>query len=89
MYNLTEYSKNYRKTTGGLWNYYRDEPNDPLADNYNADPITNQHHLNTKAVLQEKQLLIGALKRLSLLHYYFWRTLTMSLIKCEVSLTLT
>ena len=25
MYNLLEYSKNYRKTTGGLWNYYRDE----------------------------------------------------------------
>ena len=35
MYKLIEYSKNYRKTTGGLWNYYRDEPN------YNADPITN------------------------------------------------
>ena len=27
MYNLVEYSKNYRKTTGSLWNYYRDEPN--------------------------------------------------------------
>ena len=24
MYNLLEYSKNYRKTTGRLWNYYRD-----------------------------------------------------------------
>ena len=30
MYNLLEYSKNYRKTTGSLWNYYRDEPTDPL-----------------------------------------------------------
>ena len=27
MYNLLEYSKNYRKTKGSLWNYYRDEPN--------------------------------------------------------------
>ena len=27
MYNLIEYSRNYRKTTGSLWNYYRDEPN--------------------------------------------------------------
>ena len=27
MYNLLEYSKNYRKTTCSLWNYYRDEPN--------------------------------------------------------------
>ena len=25
MYNLIEYSKNYRKTTGIFWNYYRDE----------------------------------------------------------------
>ena len=24
MYNLLEYSENYRKTTGSLWNYYRD-----------------------------------------------------------------
>ena len=24
MYNLLEYSKNYRKTTQSLWNYYRD-----------------------------------------------------------------
>ena len=27
MYNLLEHSKNYRKTTVSLWNYYRDEPN--------------------------------------------------------------
>ena len=27
MYNLLEYSKNYRKTTGSFWDYYRDEPN--------------------------------------------------------------
>ena len=26
MYSLIEYRKNYRKTTGSLWNYYRDEP---------------------------------------------------------------
>ena len=31
MYNLLEYSKNYRKITGSLWNYYRDEPIDPLS----------------------------------------------------------
>ena len=29
MYNLIEHSKNYRKTTGSLRNYYRDEPNNP------------------------------------------------------------
>ena len=33
MYNLLEYSKNYRKTTRILWNYYRDEPSNPLSSN--------------------------------------------------------
>ena len=28
MYNLIEYSDNYAKTSGSLWQYYRDEPND-------------------------------------------------------------
>ena len=34
MYNLLEYSKNYRKTIGSLYNYYRDELNND-ADNNN------------------------------------------------------
>ena len=34
MYNLLEYSKNYRKIIGSLYNYYRDELNDD-ADNNN------------------------------------------------------
>ena len=34
MYNLLEYSKNYIKTTGSLYNYYRDELNND-ADNNN------------------------------------------------------
>ena len=33
MYNLLEYSKNYRKTTCSLWNYYRDEISDPFSSN--------------------------------------------------------
>ena len=33
MYNLLEYSKNYKKTTGSLSNYYRDEPSTPLSTN--------------------------------------------------------
>ena len=33
MYNLLEYSENYRKTTGSLWNYYRDEPSNPFSSN--------------------------------------------------------
>ena len=38
MYNLSEYSKNYRKTIGSLYNYYRDELSDD-ADNNNFDNI--------------------------------------------------
>ena len=41
MYNLPEYSKNYRKTTGSLWKYYKDEPNDVPDNSYNANPITS------------------------------------------------
>ena len=33
MYNLLEYRKNYRKTTGSLWNYHRDESSNPLSCN--------------------------------------------------------
>ena len=32
MYNLIEYSDNYAKTTGSLWQYFRDDPNDNLAN---------------------------------------------------------
>ena len=32
MYNLIEYSDNYAKTSGSLWQYYTDEPNDNLED---------------------------------------------------------
>ena len=38
MYNLLEYSKNYRKTIGSLYNYYRDELSDD-ADDDNFDNI--------------------------------------------------
>ena len=38
MHNLLEYSKNYRKTIGSLYNYYRDELSDDADDN-NFDNI--------------------------------------------------
>ena len=37
MYNLIEYSKNYRKTIGSLWNYYRDELSYDTNDNNNLN----------------------------------------------------
>ena len=61
MYNLLEYSKNYRKTTGSFWNYYRDEPNNPpLNDDdhpsidYNGDPITNSESFKYKSSITGK-----------------------------------
>ena len=32
MYDLIEYSDNYSKTSGSLWQYYKDEPNGNLTD---------------------------------------------------------
>ena len=43
--NLIEYSKNYRKTAGSLWNYYRDE----LTDDTNNNNIPNKNVINSKS----------------------------------------
>ena len=32
VYNLIEYSDNYSKTSGSLWQYYKDDPNNNIAD---------------------------------------------------------
>ena len=36
MYNLLEYCKNYGKTTGSFWNYYRDEANEESTGGANG-----------------------------------------------------
>ena len=54
MYNLLEYSKNYKKATESLWDYYRDEPNNPPAASYNADLITNSESFKYKSSITEK-----------------------------------
>ena len=42
MYNLLEYVKNYRKTIGSLYNYYRDELTNDKNDNFaNIDVINS------------------------------------------------
>ena len=38
MYNLIEYSYNYSKMSGSLWQYYRDERNDNIASSESSDP---------------------------------------------------
>ena len=85
MYNLIEYSDNYAKTSGSLWQYFRDEPDDNIADSESFKSkikITGKTHNNDN----EKDVeIMVPLKYLS----NFWRTLEMPLINCEVNLILT
>ena len=99
MYNLLEYSKNYRKTIGSFYNYYRDELSDDNNNNVvnsNAFKYKNKITGNTynvaagaagqdanKVGTQKIELAIS-LKYLG----NFWRALNIPLISCEVSLEL-
>ena len=85
MYNLIEYCDNYSKTSGSLWKYYKDDPNDNIQNSESFKykiKITGKtpNNGNTKDVE-----IIVPLKYLS----NFWRTLEMPLINCEVNLILT
>ena len=42
MYNLIEYSKNYGRTTGSLWNYYTDDLREDTSNNNNLKEKRNQ-----------------------------------------------
>ena len=53
MYNLLECSKNYRKPTGSLWNYYRDKPNSSKDDDSTTHSILNSESFNYKANFME------------------------------------
>ena len=85
LYNLLEYSDNYAKTFGSLWQYYRDEPNDNLA---NSESFKSKIKITGKTPnnSNEKDVEI-----MVLLKYVsnFWRTLEIPLINCEVNLILT
>ena len=54
MYNLLEYSKNYRKTIGSLYNYYRDK----LSDDNNPDNFLNRNVVNSET-FKYKNKIIG------------------------------
>ena len=94
MYNLIEYSNNYAKTKGSLWQYCKDIP----ALNAN-DEITEFTGGNTTDAFNFKVKLTGQIEDdgtkdveiMVPLKYLsnFWRTLEMSLINCEVNLILT
>ena len=85
MYNLIEYSDNYAKTTGSLWQYFRDEPNDDIEDSESfKSKIKITRKTNNNNNVKNVEIMVP-LKYLS----NFWRTLEMPLINCEVNLILT
>ena len=75
---------NYSKTSGSLWQYYRDEPNDNLADSESFKFKIKGIGKTPAAGIEKYVEIIVPLKYLS----NFWRTLEMPLIKCEVNLIL-
>ena len=92
MYNLLGYSKKYKKTTGSLWIYYRDEPSDPLSSNseyfkYKTSITGNTYNIgadeegyNVNKVGKNETEVAIPLKRLS----NFSKSLNILLINCEV-----
>ena len=52
IYNLLEYSKNYRKTIGSLYNYYRDELTNDDNDNFaNINLVNSEAFKNKKKII--------------------------------------
>ena len=85
MYNLIEYSVNYSKTSGSLWQYYKDYPN---------DNITQSESFKFKIKITGRTPAAGNTKNVEIIvpsKYLsnFWRTLEMPLINCKVNLILT
>ena len=94
MYNLTEYSDNYAKTTGSLWQYWKDIParnNNNEITEFTGGNTTDSFNFKAKMTGQTRDdgtkdvEIIVPLKYLS----NFWRTSEMPLINCEVNLILT
>ena len=104
MYNLLEYSKNYRKTIGSVCNYYRDELTNDGNDNFANRNVVNSNAFkyDNKVIGNTYNVAAGAagydankngtqtIELAIPLKYLgnFWRALNMPLISCEVSLEL-
>ena len=98
MYNLIEYSDNYSKTSGSLWQYYKDIPavnNDGDIVNFNEANAIDSFNFKTKITGQtdndgEKNgvEILLPLKYLSNAWRNTWKTFEMLLINCEIELIL-
>ena len=94
MYNLIEYSDNYGKTTGRLWQYCKDIPawNDNNAIIiFTGNNLTDSFKFEAKITGQTGNNGTKDVEIMVPLKYLsnFWRTLEMPLINCEVNLILT
>ena len=88
MYNLIEYSDNYAKTSGSLWQYFRDEPDDNLAD---SESFKSKIKITGKTPNNDNEKDVEIMVPLKYLSN-FWRTFEMPLINCvnlKVNLILT
>ena len=85
MYNLIEYSDNYSKTSGSLWQCYKDDPNDNMTQ---SESFKSKIKITGKSPAGSNTKDVETLVPLKYLRN-FWRTLEMSLINREVELVLT
>ena len=94
MYNSLEYSNNYSKTSGRLWQYCIDIPaldnNNGIA-NFTENNLTDSINFKVKTTGQTGNDGTKNVEIMVPLKYLcnIWRTLEMPLINCEVSLILT
>ena len=89
MYNLIEYSDNYSKTSGSLWQYCKDIPgvdDDGDIVDFNGANATDSFNFKTEITGQTNNDGIINVEIMVPLKYLsnFWRTLEMPLINCEV-----
>ena len=86
MYNLIEYSDNYAKASGILWQYFRDEPDDNNIED--SESFKSKIKITGKNPAKDNEKDVETMVPLKCLSN-FWRTLEMPLINCEVNLILT
>ena len=94
MYNLIEYSENYSKTSGSLWQYCKDIPaidNNNAIVNFTNNNLTDSFNFKVKMTGQTGDNGTKNVEIMVLLKYLsnFSRTLEMPLINCEINLMLT
>ena len=92
-YNLIEYSNNYSKTPGSLWQYYKEIPainNNVAIVDFNGANVTDSFNFKTKITGQINDDGTINVEIMVPLNYpiNFWRTLEMPLTNCEVELIL-